>query len=86
MGRPYLAPPGLPHERAAVLQQAFEATMKDPEFLADAKKEKLEINPVYGHDIEELLHEAYGTAPAIAAKAGKLANSNHDASTTGRAR
>jgi tripartite-type tricarboxylate transporter receptor subunit TctC len=86
MGRPYLAPPGLPPERAAALQQAFDATMKDPDFLAEAEKEKLEINPVSGHEIETLLKEAYATPPAIAAKAGQLANANAGAATTGRAR
>jgi len=77
MGRPFLAPPGLPPERATALQQAFDATMKDPEFLAEAQKEKLEINPVSGKEIEKLLQEAYATPPAIAAKAGQLANANH---------
>jgi tripartite-type tricarboxylate transporter receptor subunit TctC len=79
MGRPYLAPPGLPQERAAALQQAFDATMKDPEVQAEAKKEKLEINPVSGLEIEALLKEAYATAPAIAAEAGRLANATHNA-------
>jgi tripartite-type tricarboxylate transporter receptor subunit TctC len=80
MGRPYLAPPGLPPDRATALQQAFDATMKDPEFLAEAKKEKLEINPVSGHEIEQLLQEAYATPQAIAAEAGRLANASHSAS------
>jgi len=79
MGRPYLAPPGLPGDRATALQQAFDATMKDPEFLAEAKKEKLEINPVSANEIEQLLQEAYATPPAIAAEAGKLANASHGA-------
>jgi hypothetical protein len=59
MGRPYLAPPGLSAERAKSLQQAFSDTMKDPSFLTDAKKQKLEINPVPGAEIEQLLKEAY---------------------------
>jgi len=74
MGRPYLAPPDLPKERAAALQQAFTDTMKDPDFLAQAKQQKLEINPVSGAEIEKLLQEAYQTPAPIAAKAGKLAN------------
>jgi tripartite-type tricarboxylate transporter receptor subunit TctC len=76
MGRPYLAPPNLPNERAAALQQAFTDTMKDPDFLAQAKQQKLEINPVSGSEIEKLLQEAYQTPAPIAAKAGKLANGN----------
>jgi len=74
MGRPFLAPPGLPQQRAAALQQAFTDTMKDPEFVAQAKQQKLEINPVSGGEIEKLLKEAYQTPALIAAKAGRLAN------------
>src|SRR5437588_5579804 len=48
MGRPFLAPPGLPPARAATLRAAFMATMKDAAFLAEADKMKLEINPVSG--------------------------------------
>ena len=48
MGRPYLAPPGVPKDRAEALRKAFMDTMKDKEFLADAEKSQLEINPVSG--------------------------------------
>lgn len=74
MGRPYLAPPGIPKERAQALQQAFIDTMEDPKFLAEAKKQKLEINPVAGPEIEQLLKDTYQTPKAVAAKAGRLAN------------
>lgn len=74
MGRPYLAPPDLPGDRARALQQAFMDTMKDPDFLAQAKKEKLEINPVSGPEVEQVLKDAYQTPKAIAAEAARLAN------------
>jgi tripartite-type tricarboxylate transporter receptor subunit TctC len=77
MGRPYLAPPALPKERAQALQQAFMETMKDKEFLAAAKQAKLEINPVSGQEVEQLLKEAYATPPVVAAQAGKLANATN---------
>jgi tripartite-type tricarboxylate transporter receptor subunit TctC len=77
MGRPYLAPPGLPAERAQTLQQAFSETMKDPMFLADAKKQKLEINPVPGADIEQLLKETYQMPKAVVAQAAKLTNATN---------
>jgi tripartite-type tricarboxylate transporter receptor subunit TctC len=77
MGRPYLAPPGLPMDRAQALQQAFADTMKDSDILAEAKKQKLEINPVSGSEIEKLLQESYATPKAIAAKAGRLANATN---------
>jgi hypothetical protein len=82
MGRPYLAPPDLPKERAAALQQAFTDTMKDPDFLAEAKQANLEINPVSGAEIEKLLQEAYQTPAPIAAKAGRLANGGRTAKST----
>ena len=74
MGRPYLAPPDLRSDRARALQQAFMDTMKDADFLAEAKKEKLEINPVSGAEVEQVLKDAYQTPKAVAAKAARLAN------------
>jgi tripartite-type tricarboxylate transporter receptor subunit TctC len=46
--RPYVAPPRTPKARVETLRRAFEATMKDPEFLADAQKAKLDIEPITG--------------------------------------
>jgi len=77
MGRPYLAPPGLPAERVQTLQQAFSDTMKDPSFVADAKKQKLEINPVPGAGIEKLLKETYQMPKAVVEQAAKLTNSSN---------
>jgi tripartite-type tricarboxylate transporter receptor subunit TctC len=48
LGRPFLAPPGIPAERLVALRKAFDATMKDADFLADADKGKMEINPLTG--------------------------------------
>ena len=45
IGRPFIAPPGMPAERLKMLQDAFMATMKDADFLADAKKQKLDVDP-----------------------------------------
>jgi tripartite-type tricarboxylate transporter receptor subunit TctC len=63
MGRPFMAPPGLPDDRKAALRAAFDATMKDPEFLAEAKVRGQEVNPVSGEAIDRLLTELYA-APA----------------------
>jgi tripartite-type tricarboxylate transporter receptor subunit TctC len=63
MGRPFLAPPGIPGDRADALKHAFDATMKDPEFLADAGKLRLEINPVSGDEVQAMVARMYG-APA----------------------
>jgi tripartite-type tricarboxylate transporter receptor subunit TctC len=72
MGRPYMAPPGVPQDRADALQKAFMATMADKEFLADADKAKFEITPVPGDKIASLVAELYQTPAAIAEKAGAL--------------
>jgi tripartite-type tricarboxylate transporter receptor subunit TctC len=76
MGRPYVAPPNLPPERLAVLRQAFMDTMKDKDFLAEADKAQLEINPVSGEEVEKLVKDVYATPPDIIAKAKAAAASN----------
>jgi len=73
MGRPFLAPPGVPEERVAALRTAFMATMKDKDFLAEAAKAKLEINPVSGEDVQKLVQDIYRKTPkAIAGKVAQL--------------
>jgi tripartite-type tricarboxylate transporter receptor subunit TctC len=65
MGRPFLAPPGVPPATVAALRRAFMATMADPEFLADAERSKIEITPVAGERIQELVAELYKTPPEL---------------------
>jgi tripartite-type tricarboxylate transporter receptor subunit TctC len=67
--RPFAAPPGLPSDRAAALRNAFAQTMKDPAFLAEAKRLGLEVRPVPPERIEQLLDELYNTPPALLSKA-----------------
>ena len=55
LGRPFIAPPGVPAERIAALRQAFDATMKDPEFLADAEKAHKDIHPIGWQEMEKLV-------------------------------
>ena len=59
MARPFAAGPGLPPERAKALRDAFDATMKDPAFLADMARQKLEVRPVSGAQLDELVREVY---------------------------
>ncbi|MEE8559803.1 MAG: tripartite tricarboxylate transporter substrate-binding protein [Alphaproteobacteria bacterium] len=68
MGRPYLAPPGIPPERVAALRAAFDATMKDPKFIADIKKQKLELAPVSGTEIQKLVARIYATPKSVIAR------------------
>jgi len=72
LGRPYLAPPGVPAERVAILRKAFMDTMSDKDFVAEADKTQLEITPVDGEAIQKLVGEIYQTPPAIAQKAAEL--------------
>ncbi len=59
MGRPYVAPPGVPKARVNALRRAFDATAKDPKFLAEAKRRRLEIDPISGEEIQALLTKLY---------------------------
>src|SRR5215475_4184891 len=65
MARPYVMPPGVPADRVQALRMAFSATMKDPGFLADAKRQDLEVRPTSGVDADALIREVYATPPAI---------------------
>jgi tripartite-type tricarboxylate transporter receptor subunit TctC len=55
MARPFATPPGIPEERLRALRTAFDATMKDQEFLAEARQLDLEVRPVSGAEIDELV-------------------------------
>ena len=66
--RPYVLPPGTPKERVQTLRKAFMDTMKDPEFLAEAQKAKLDINPLDGAELERNVHEIFNLEPQLAAK------------------
>jgi tripartite-type tricarboxylate transporter receptor subunit TctC len=68
MARPFVAPPGVPAERKQALRVAFEQTMADAEFLAEAKQRGLEVNPVTGADIDKLLDELYQTPADVVAE------------------
>ena len=67
--RPFAAPPGLPPDRAAALRAAFDATVKDPAFIAEAEKLKLEPDLVNATEMEAILHRLYATPPEIVARA-----------------
>jgi hypothetical protein len=69
MSRPFMAPPDLPAERLATLRSAFDATVKDPAFLAEAEKLGMEINPVNGADLQTLVSRIMNTQPALAERA-----------------
>jgi tripartite-type tricarboxylate transporter receptor subunit TctC len=71
MARPFAAPPGIPEDRKAALIAAFDATMKDPEFLEDAKKMNSDVAPVSAKELDALLAELYATPKDVIQKAGQ---------------
>lgn len=73
MGRPFALPPRVPTERIQILRQAFQDTLKDPQFLAEAAKLQLEIDPLTGVEIEALLMRAYSAPKPIVERAATLA-------------
>jgi tripartite-type tricarboxylate transporter receptor subunit TctC len=68
LARPYALPPGTPKARVELLRRAFLATLRDPEFLADAKKTRLEVNPVSGEEVERLVAGLFTLDPATVAR------------------
>ena len=75
MGRPVAAPPGVPTDRAHALRQAFDATMADPEFQADAKRTAIEIDgPIPGQEVDEILKQIYATPKDLVAKFEAIRN------------
>jgi tripartite-type tricarboxylate transporter receptor subunit TctC len=63
--RPYALGPGTPKDRVQLLRKAFVATMKDPEFLADAKKSRLDTQPLTGEEIEKIVAQLFKIDPAV---------------------
>jgi hypothetical protein len=67
LARPYVAPPGLPPERLKALRAAFDATMTDPEFLADAKRMNLDVRPTSGGEADILARIVVPSVALVAA-------------------
>lgn len=74
IGRPYVAPPGLPEDRTQALRRAFDATLRDAAFLADAEKTNLEVDPLTGEEMHSLLREVYATDKTVVAQVRDLVN------------
>lgn len=72
MGRPFLAPPGIPEDRRQALRRAFDATMTDKAFLDDAAKMRLDVASITGAAIEKFLQDAYATPKPLVERAAKI--------------
>jgi tripartite-type tricarboxylate transporter receptor subunit TctC len=72
LGRAFFLPPGVPADRAAALRKAFDATMVDKEFLADAKKMQADVEPQTGSEVEVLLNEVFTTPKPVLDRAAAI--------------
>jgi tripartite-type tricarboxylate transporter receptor subunit TctC len=72
LGRPFVAPGAVPAERVAALRAAFDATMKDPDFLADAERQHLLVTPMTGAEVAAAIRELYQTPPDVVAAAKQI--------------
>jgi tripartite-type tricarboxylate transporter receptor subunit TctC len=68
VGRPVATTPGTPPERVEALRRAFDATLKDPLFIADAKKQHLEINSMTGEELTRIVNDVINVPKALLAK------------------
>jgi tripartite-type tricarboxylate transporter receptor subunit TctC len=66
--RPLALPPGTPKDRVMILRKAFQDTLKDPAFLAEAEKAKLTLDPKTAEELERMVAEAFALEPALLAK------------------
>lgn len=73
-GRPFHTTPNVPKARLAALRAAFDATMKDPQYIAEMKKQKLELNPISGTTIQGLIEEMFKAPKDVVAAAAKAAS------------
>jgi tripartite-type tricarboxylate transporter receptor subunit TctC len=69
IGYPYAAPPNVPADRIAAIRKAFDATLKNPEFLAASAQSDTMIDGVTGQEIQAILEKLYSSPPAIAERA-----------------
>jgi tripartite-type tricarboxylate transporter receptor subunit TctC len=80
LGQPYLAPPGTPPDRLAILRRAFDDTMKDPAFLKEAAALNLDVDPISAEEITQMIRDIIHTSPDITAKTRLLLNEANDSS------
>ncbi len=72
LGRPLVAPPGLSAERVRMLRDSFDATLRDPAFLADAARGNIEVNPVSGGEVDSILKDAANAPQEVIDRVKKI--------------
>ena len=70
--RVYVTTPGTPKDRVEILRKAFADTLKDAEFLAEAKKVQLEVNPLNGEEVRKIVDSMFNLSPAIVTKLANI--------------
>ena len=71
-GRPYILPPGTPEAQVKILREAFDKTFKDPEFLEDAKKSRIDIAPSSGQAVQDLVARIFSSPPDVVERAKRI--------------
>jgi hypothetical protein len=71
---PLAGPQGIAKDRALMLRDAFAATMTDPDYIQDAEKQSIDINPVYADEILAILNRVYSAPPEVVARARQIAD------------
>ena len=72
VGRSFMAPPGVPADRVAVLRKAFDDAMKDPELLAEIEKGKLDFHPASGDKLQKIIADTAAVSPAVVTRMQEL--------------
>jgi tripartite-type tricarboxylate transporter receptor subunit TctC len=72
IARPFVAPPGLPEARTRNLRRAFDATMKDADFLKEAAAMRADVEPTTGEEVQKIVGAMYATPRAVVDRAKKL--------------
>ena len=72
MARPFAAPPGVPASKATLLRRAFDATMQDGEFRAEAARLQADLAPTTGEDVQTLVGRLYATPRPVIERVKKL--------------
>lgn len=71
-GRPIVATPGTPADRIEILRRAFDQSIKDPELLAETKKQRMDVDPTSGAALEKLAHQILQQPPEVLARVKKI--------------
>jgi tripartite-type tricarboxylate transporter receptor subunit TctC len=72
MARPFAAPPQVPAARLAALRASFMTTLKDPEFLADARRSDMDIDPMSGEELQSLVKDLYASSPEVTKQLSRI--------------